>query len=83
MAGEVIAFRDLFDIAATLASELGEIYGRRIPVQLLTDSKSLPDVISKGSRTSEKRTMVDIAAAAKVSATRLFQTLVLFAARVT
>ena len=63
MAGEVIAFSDLFDIAATLASELGEIYGRRIPVQLLTDSKSLFDVISKGSRTSEKRTMLDIAAA--------------------
>ncbi len=63
MAGEVIAFSDLFDIAATLASELGDIYGRRIPVQLLAGSKSLFDVISKGSRTSEKRTMLDIGAA--------------------
>ena len=63
MAREVIAFSDLFDIAATLASELGGRYGGRIPVQLLTDSKSLFDVISKGSRTSEKRTMLDIAAA--------------------
>ena len=63
MAGEVIAFSDLFDRAATLAAEIGEIFGRKIPVQLLTDSKSLFDVISKGSRTSEKRVMLDIAAA--------------------
>ena len=32
-------------------------------MQILTDSKSLLDVISKGSRTSEKRMMLDIAAA--------------------
>lgn len=63
MAGEVIAFSDLFDVAATLSAELGDLLGRKIPVQLLTDSKSLFDVISKGSRTSEKRTMLDIAAA--------------------
>ena len=63
MAGEVIAFSDLFDRAATLAAEIGDILGRKIPVQLLTDSKSLFDVISKGSRTSEKRVMLDIAAA--------------------
>eukprot|EP00171_Calliarthron_tuberculosum_P000537 IDg537t1 len=63
MGGEVIAFSDLFDRAATYAAELGEIYSRRIPVQLFTDSKSLFDVISKGSRTSEKRLMLDIAAA--------------------
>ena len=55
MAGEVIAFSDLSDIAATLASELGEIDNGRIPVQLPRDSKSLFVVISKGSRTSEKR----------------------------
>ena len=62
IAGELIAFSDLFDIAGTLASELGDIYSRPIPVRLLTDSKSLFDVISKGSRTSEKRKMLDIAA---------------------
>lgn len=62
MAGEVIAFSDLFDVAAALASELGVLYDRNIPVQLLTDSKSLFDVISKGSRTSGKRMMLDIAA---------------------
>ncbi len=63
MGGEVIAFSDLFDRVSTLAAEIGTIYGRRIPVQLFTDSKSLFDVISKGSRTSEKRMMLDIAAA--------------------
>eukprot|EP00171_Calliarthron_tuberculosum_P023641 IDg23641t1 len=63
MAGEVIAFSDLFDTAATLSDELSVVLNRTIAVQLLTDSKSLFDVISKGSRTSEKRTMLDIAAA--------------------
>ena len=62
MAGEVMSFSDLFDIAATLASDLGEIYSRPIPVQQLTDSKSLFDAISKVSRTSENRTMLNIAA---------------------
>jgi len=62
MAGEVIAFSDLFDVAAALSSELSVLYGKNIPVQLLTDSKSLFDVISKGSRTSGKRMMLDIAA---------------------
>lgn len=63
MAGEVIAFSDLFDVAAALSSELKLLLDREVPVHLFTDSKSLFDVISKGSRTSEKRTMLDIAAA--------------------
>ena len=65
MAGEVIAFSDLFDVAFTLAHEVKFITGSQIPVQLLTDSTSLFDVISKGSGTSEKRMMLDIAAARK------------------
>ncbi len=63
MGGEVIEFTDLFDRGSTLAAEFSTIYGRRIPVQLFTDSKSLFDVIFKGSRTSEKRMILDIAAA--------------------
>ena len=63
MAGEVIAFSDLFDVDSTLGEELGLLLGYRMPVQLLTASKSLFDFISKGSRTSEKRMMLDIAAA--------------------
>ena len=63
MAGEVIAFSDMFDAAATLASELSHLYRKDIPQHLFMDSKSLFDVISKGSRRSEKRLMLDIAAA--------------------
>ena len=63
MSSEVIAFSDLFDVAITFAEELGNILSKKIPVQLLTDSKALFDVVSKGSRTSEKRMMLDIAAA--------------------
>ena len=63
MAGEVIAFGDLIDVSTTLANELELVFSRKIPVQLFTDSKSLFDVISRGSRTSEKRVMLDIAAA--------------------
>jgi len=63
MAGEVIAFSDMFDVAVTLAEEIRAIYDRPIPLHLLTDSKALFDIISKGSRTSEKRMMLDIAAA--------------------
>ena len=63
MAGEVIAFSDMFDVAVTLAEELRQITKRPIPLHLLTDSKALFDVISKGSKTSEKRLMLDVAAA--------------------
>eukprot|EP00171_Calliarthron_tuberculosum_P008355 IDg8355t1 len=47
MVGDVIAFRDLFDRAVTLAAKISAIYEKRIPVQLLTDSKSLFNVILK------------------------------------
>lgn len=64
MAAELIAFGDMFDVAYTLAEELRHLHpGLHVPVKLYTDSKSLFDVISKGSRTSEKRLMLDIAAA--------------------
>ena len=63
MAGEVIAFSDLFDVAVTISLELRHLLDIEVPVQLFTDSKCLFDVISKGSRTSEKRMMIDIAAA--------------------
>lgn len=53
----------MFDVAATLSLELGALYKRKVPLHLFTESKSLFDVISKGSRTSEKRLMLDIAAA--------------------
>jgi len=63
MAGEVIAFSDLFDVAVTLSEELSKVLGKKVPVNLFTDRKCLLDVISKGSRTSEKRMLIYIAAA--------------------
>lgn len=62
MEREFIDLSDLFDVADTLTSELGEMYGRDILVQLLTNSKSLCNLFSKRSMTSDKRTMLDIAA---------------------
>ena len=63
MSGEDIAFSDVSDYAITFADELQVILQKHIPVHLFTDSKCLFDVIAKGSRTSEKRTMRDIAVA--------------------
>lgn len=83
MDGEVIAFSDLFDRAATMAAELSDILGKFTPVKLRTDYKSLFDVISKSSRTSEKRTMLDISAAREGSEKKLYQILVSFAVRIT
>ena len=62
MSAEVISFIEMSDVAITIAKELEVILSKRIPVQLLTDIKILFDVISKGTRTSEKRMMLDIAA---------------------
>lgn len=63
MAAEVIAFADLFDSAFTLREELSSLLNRHVHLDLFTDSKSLFDIISRGSKTSEKRLMLDVAAA--------------------
>ena len=64
MTAEVIDFSDLLDAACTLASAIKELYdGQEITVRLFTYSTSLLGVISKGSRTSEKRLMIEIARA--------------------
>ena len=60
LSAEVIAFADLFDDAFALRSQMEQATNRAVPMHLMTDSKSLFDIISKGSRTSEKRIMLDI-----------------------
>ena len=61
---ELMAFSDMSDAAYTLAAELRELQpNHRILVKLFTDNESLFDVIWKGSRTSEKKLMLDIATA--------------------
>ena len=59
----MISFADLADDALALRSQLEEITKRAVPMLLLTNSKPLFEIISKGSRTSEKRIMLDILAA--------------------
>ena len=83
MSGEVIAFSDLFDLAITFAEELGNMLPKKIPVQLLTDGKALFDVVSKASRTSEKKMTLGIAPAREGFRAKVFRTLVLFAALTT
>lgn len=63
MDGKFISFEDMSDVAVTLSKELGGLLVHLLPLQQLTDSKCLFEVISNGSRTSEKRLMLDIAAA--------------------
>ncbi len=41
MAAEVIAFSDVFDVGYTLATELSNLPGRKVPLILLMGSKSL------------------------------------------
>ena len=60
LSGEVIGFADLFDDAFSIRHRLEQGLRRGVPMHQLTDSKSLFDIIKKGSRTSEKRIMVDL-----------------------
>jgi len=63
MAGEVYAFSAAFDEAYTIRYDLEELYGCHIPISIFTDSKQLFDVVTKASHPTEKRLLVDIAAA--------------------
>ena len=63
MAEEVYAFTAAFDEAFIIRYDLERLYGRHIPINIFTDSKQLFDVVTKGSHPTEKRLMVDVAAA--------------------
>ena len=63
LSAEANAFADLFDNAYAFRSQLECAFLRAVPMHLLTGSKSLLSVISKGSWTREKRVMPDIYAA--------------------
>ena len=62
---EVSTFTDLFDEEFALKKTVELALNRRLLLHLLTDSKSLFGIISKGSRTNKKRLMPDIYAARK------------------
>lgn len=62
LAGELIAFWDMFDAAYSLITELRQLFSTKlIPLSLLSENKSLFEVIHKRSRTSERGLMLDIA----------------------
>ena len=58
LSAEVIVFADLLDDALSIRSQLEHALWRLKPMHLLTDSKSLYDIISKGTSTNEKRNYV-------------------------
>jgi hypothetical protein len=63
LAAEAIALADGFDAAFACANNLMKLLGgKRIPIWALTDSKTLFDAILKGTATTEKRTLIEIAA---------------------
>lgn len=63
MAGEVYAFSEALDEAFVIRYDLERLYNQHIPLTILTDSKQLFDVVTKASQPTEKRLMIDIAAA--------------------
>lgn len=60
LGAEMYSFADAFDFAFTAKTDLENILKKDIPLRMLTDSKSLFDIITKNSHTSEKRLQIDI-----------------------
>jgi Reverse transcriptase (RNA-dependent DNA polymerase) len=63
LAAEAIAFAEGFDQGYALKLDLQEALGMHVPLTILTDSKTLFDVITKASYTQEKRILIDLASA--------------------
>lgn len=62
MGAELIAFSNTIVAAFTLREEFENLHSNlNVPMGLLTESKTLSDVVSKGTKTAEKRLMLDVA----------------------
>lgn len=62
MASETLAFAAAFDAGYTIRRQLEHILARQVPLIMLTDSKSLYDILTGNKRSRELRLMVDLAA---------------------
>ena len=63
LAVEVYAFGAACDEGYMLRHDLERLYDCHIPLTILTDSKQLFDVVTRGSHPTEKRLLIDVAAA--------------------
>ena len=63
MTGEVYEFSHVFDAAVVLKHDMEFVYNQKIPLILPTDSKQMFHVITKARHTTERKLMIDIAAA--------------------
>jgi hypothetical protein len=62
-ARETLAFAEIFDAAFILRHDLSRMLGQHIPILMLTDSESLFKTLNRARYTTERRLLVDIAAA--------------------
>ena len=63
LGAELVAFSDMFDKAFAIRHQLQQTTNTRAPLYLMTDSKCLFEVLSKGSHALERRLMIDVAIA--------------------
>ena len=62
LAAETLDLLDAADDSIIFQQDLYELFGFRFPIDLITDSKSIFKLISKGTTTSKKLLMIDIRA---------------------
>ena len=60
LGSETLAFVDGFDQAYLVREQLRAIFARRIPLKIFMDSKTLFDVLTRGTLTTERRLVIDL-----------------------
>jgi hypothetical protein len=61
MAAEAIVLAEGYDAGYALSHSLSEMLSKRVPLTLLTDSKTFCDVVTKASYTRERWILIDLA----------------------
>ena len=67
---DIVAISDMFYEAFAVRQKLQQIRGLLAPLHLMTDSKCLYDVLSKNTRISKRRLMIDVASAREANQAR-------------